>query len=92
MKLNDIRIDNSRYMECVDELATQITEMNFGADTYAESSEGRYKISWKKLGQENVMMFTEEAQDYYNEKYDEYDSLINESIINNLNNGIDLPF
>ena len=77
MKLNDIRIDNSRYMECVDELATQITEMNFGADTYAESSE---------VGQENVMMFTEEAQDYYNEKYDEYDSLINESIINNLNN------
>jgi|TARA_R110002110_G_scaffold34972_1_gene118465 hypothetical protein len=83
MKLSDIRIDNSRYMECVDELATQITEMNFGADTYAESSE---------VGQENVMMFTEEAQDYYNEKYDEYDSLINESIINNLNNGIDLPF
>lgn len=83
MKLNDIRIDNSRYMECVDELATQITEMNFGADTYGESSE---------VGQENVMMFTEEAQDYYNEKYDEYDSLINESIINILNNSIDLPF
>jgi hypothetical protein len=63
-----IRTDNSMYMECVDELATQITEMKFGSDTYAESSE---------VGQENVMMFTEEAQDYYNEKYDEYDSDMN---------------
>jgi hypothetical protein len=44
-----IRTDNSMYMECVDELATQITEMKFGSDTYAESSE---------VGQENVMMFT----------------------------------
>ena len=25
---------NSKLMECIDELATQITEMNFGADTY----------------------------------------------------------
>jgi hypothetical protein len=68
-----IKIDNSRYMECLDELATQITEMNYGADTYAESSE---------VGQENVIMFTEEAQDYYNEKYDEYDELINGMILN----------
>ena len=67
MTKQKLRIDNSIYMELIDELATQITEMNFGADTYGESSE---------VGQENVMMFTEEAQDYYNEKYDEYDSLI----------------
>ena len=68
MKLSDIRIDNSRYMECVDDLATQITEMNFGADTYGESSE---------VGQEGVVMFTEEAQDYYNEMYGEYEDLLN---------------
>jgi len=66
--MEKIHINNSRFMEFIDEMATQITEMNFGADTYAESSE---------VGQENVMMFTEEAQDYYNDKYDEYEAMAN---------------
>tara|TARA_R110002012_G_scaffold294008_1_gene489869 strand:+ start:991 stop:1182 length:192 start_codon:yes stop_codon:yes gene_type:complete len=44
-------------MEFIDEIATQITEMNFGADTYYN-----YK-------------FTDEAKDYYNEMYDEYEDL-----------------
>ncbi len=47
-------------MEFIDELATQITEMNFGADT------------WDGLG---GLHFTDEAQDYYNEMYDEYENL-----------------
>ena len=72
---NELRIDNSIYMEYIDKLASQITEMNYGADTYAESSE---------VGQEGELMFTEEAQDYYNEKYDEYDILI-EDLISKLN-------
>jgi len=59
---NKILVSDSKFLECVDELATQITEMNFGADTYAGSSE---------VGQENVMMFTEEAHDFYNEKFDD---------------------
>jgi len=75
MKKRKLRIDNSIYMEYIDKLASQITEMNYGADTYAESSE---------VGQEGELMFTEEAQDYYNEKYDEYDILI-EDLISNLN-------
>ena len=29
-----IYLDNSIYMELIDELATQITEMNFGQETY----------------------------------------------------------
>jgi len=29
-------IDNSRFMEFIDEMATQITEMNFGQETYDE--------------------------------------------------------
>ena len=66
--MEKIHINNSRFMEFIDEMVTQITEMNFGADTYAESSE---------VGQENVMMFTEEAQDYYNEVYDEYEAMAN---------------
>jgi len=61
-------IENSKFMECIDELSTQITEMNYGTDTYGASSE---------VGQEDVMMFTEDAQDFYNDKYDEYETLIN---------------
>ena len=63
-----IYIDNSRFMELVSELATQITEMNYGAETYGQSSE---------VGQEHVMMFQEEAQDYFNEMYDEYEMMFN---------------
>jgi len=54
-------IDNSRFMEFIDELATQITEMNFGADTWNADR----------------MVFTDEAQEYYNEMYDEYEMMAN---------------
>ena len=55
-------------MEFIDEMATQITEMNFGADTYVEVKiyEGSYETR-----------FSGEAQDYYNEVYDEYESMAN---------------
>jgi len=71
MKVNKILVRDSNFLECVDELATQITEMNFGADTYTEKKifEGRY---------ETVM--TEEAQDYYNEMFDEYEALLNNTL------------
>ena len=49
-------------MEFIDELATQITEMNFGAETYGELPSG-------------TIIFGDEAQDYYNEMYDEYENL-----------------
>ena len=71
MESNKILVSDSSFLERVDEIATQITEMNFGADTYAGSSE---------VGQENVMMFTEEAQDFYNEKFDEIETLINNTL------------
>jgi len=73
MRTSKILVSDSNFLECVDELATQITEMNYGADTYGESSE---------VGQEGVMMFTEEAQEYYNEKFDEYEALITRSTSN----------
>tara|TARA_R110000764_G_scaffold179983_1_gene266034 strand:+ start:1166 stop:1402 length:237 start_codon:yes stop_codon:yes gene_type:complete len=71
MKENKILVSDSNFLECVDELATQITEMNFGADTYTEKKifEGRY---------DTVM--TEEAQDYYNEMFDEYEALLNNTL------------
>lgn len=68
MAIQKVFIENSRFMEFIDELATQITEMNYGADTYGASSE---------VGQESVMMFQEEAQEFYNEKYDEYEHMLN---------------
>ena len=62
--MSKIYIENSKFMEYIDELATQITEMNFGADTWEEN-------------QMNTMVFTDEAQDFYNEMYDEYETLTN---------------
>ena len=66
--MEKIHINNSRFMEFIDEMVTQITEMNYGNDTYGGSS---------SVGQEIVMMFTDEAQDYYNEMYDEYEAMAN---------------
>lgn len=67
-KIQKIYIDNSNFMEFIDEMATQITEINFGADTYTEEKtfEGGYEIR-----------FTNEAQEYYNEMYDEYETMVN---------------
>tara|TARA_R110000803_G_scaffold133018_2_gene200204 strand:- start:2 stop:259 length:258 start_codon:yes stop_codon:yes gene_type:complete len=62
-------IDNSRFMEFIDEIATQITEMNFGADTTKEIKDG--------LSDGYVTIFTDEAQEYYNEMYDEYEMMAN---------------
>ena len=63
-----IYIENSLFMELVDEFATQITQMNFGQETYEERKifEGSYETH-----------FTNDAQEYYNEMYDEYESLLN---------------
>ena len=68
--MSKIYIENSTFMEFIDELATQITEMNYGAETYKE-----YKSI--KHGEEEVITFTDEAQDYYNEMYDEFETLTN---------------
>ena len=75
-----IYLDNSRYMEFIDEIATQITEIEFIHGTYATSSE---------VGQEDVVMFTEEAQDFYNERYDEVETMLNRTLGVYSNN--DLP-
>ena len=56
----------SNEMEFIDEIATQITEMNFKEKTYSQDKD-----------RNNEIMFTNEAQDYYNEMYDEYEGLTN---------------
>ena len=55
-----IYLDNSIFMELIGELATNITEMNYGQETY-----------------NGVEGFTDEAQEYYNETYDQYETLFN---------------
>ena len=64
-----IYIDNSLFMELVDEFATQITEMNYGQETYIDVVDG--------VALDNGMRFSNEAQEYYNEMYDEYEDLLN---------------
>ena len=66
--MGKIYIENSTFMEYIDELATRITEERFGEETFAPSSE---------VGQEDTIMFTEKAHDFYNETYDEYETLTN---------------
>ena len=59
-----IYIDNSRFMELIDEIVTQITEAEFKEQT-------------SKLAENGDWVLQEEAQDFYNEKYDEYENLFN---------------
>jgi len=72
---NQLDTENSRLMELVDSLATDITEMNFGQETFELAKDGT-------IASESDFVFTEEAQDYYNEKYDEYETLINNYLKN----------
>ncbi len=59
-------VDNSRFMEFIDEMATQITEMNFGADTWS---------CYRKYGGDFKMK--DDAQEFYNEMYDDYEMMVN---------------
>ena len=61
---NKIYIDNSRLMELIDEIVTQITEAEFKEQT-------------SKLAENGDWVLQEKAQDFYNEKYDEYENLFN---------------
>lgn len=56
-------IDNSKFMEFITEMATQLTEMNYGDDTFVYS--------------EDEPRFSEESQDFFNETYDEFEMMAN---------------
>ena len=66
------RIPNEKWMEFIDEITTQITEMNYGAETYKEIK--------SDLDNHTRFIFTDEAQDYYNEMYDEYETLLENTL------------
>tara|TARA_R110002072_G_scaffold17717_2_gene66838 strand:- start:1022 stop:1264 length:243 start_codon:yes stop_codon:yes gene_type:complete len=59
-------IDNSRFMEFVDELATQMTEMAYGEDGWVNYRD-----------EDGEMRLTDEAQDFYNQRYDEFENMVN---------------
>ena len=59
-------------MEFIDELATRITEEKFGEETWTEGS--------LEENQSDTMIFNEDAQDFYNETYDEYETLTNKML------------
>jgi hypothetical protein len=69
-----IYIDNAKYMEFIGEIATQLTELNFHEDTF-EVQRG-----------EGFIQFTDEAQDFYNERYDEVETLIKNTLNIHSNN------
>lgn len=64
-----IYIDNARYMEFIDEITTQITEERFGEEMYES-----------KDSTDNSFGLREEAQDYYNQKYDEVETILNKTL------------
>tara|TARA_R110000744_G_scaffold222594_1_gene341473 strand:- start:184 stop:426 length:243 start_codon:yes stop_codon:yes gene_type:complete len=71
MSSNKILVSDSIFLECIDELATQITEERFGDSATIEVESSVSK---------NFIIFTEEAQDFYNERFDEYETLINNTL------------
>ena len=60
---------NDKEMEFIDEIATQLTELNFHEDSFIPIQ------CENNVNETSGYMFTAEAQDFYNERYDEIESL-----------------
>ena len=76
--MTKIYIDNSRYMEFIDEVATKMTEI-----AYVDPTDGSciaYKEIQDGLSDDTCIVFTDEAQDYYNERYDEVETILNRTL------------
>ena len=68
----NVYIDNSIFMEFVDDIATEMTELMFQDETTIEVRDG--------LSDSMVTIFTDDAQDYYNDKYDEVETMLNNTL------------
>jgi len=62
------RIPNDKWIEFVSEIATQLTELNFHEETFWFDAE------------QNQTNFTDEAQDFFNERYDEVETLLENTL------------
>ena len=67
-----IYIDNAKYMEFIDDIATQMTEIAYKGKATLEVRDG--------LSDGVAIVFTDEAQDYYNDRYDDVETMLNKTI------------
>ena len=65
MEEKKIYIKNERFMEFIDELATEMTEMTYGVSAFDDSDSETVEL----------------AQDFYNKKYDQIESMANKMIL-----------
>ena len=65
-------IENSRLLECVCDIASMITNDKFGARATKEIQDG--------LSDSKCIVWTDDAQNFYNDMFDEIEGMI----INNL--------
>ena len=72
-----IYIDNSTFMEFVDEIATQMTEIAYHGNATIEI---KSKTSEVKEVNGSCVVFKDEAQDFYNERYDEVETILNRTL------------
>jgi hypothetical protein len=68
----NVYVDNSNFMEFVDDIATQITIQRFGEDAQIEVQDG--------LSDGVAIIFTEDAQDFYNEQYDWVETMLSNTL------------
>ena len=70
IQMSKHRVPNEKWMEFISEIATQLTELNFHEDTFETIN------VWNK----DCVVFTEEAQDFFNERYDEVETLLENTL------------
>ena len=73
IQMSKHRIPNEKWMEFISEIATQLTELNFHEDTFEFLPESEQT-------KENTVKFTEDAQDFFNERYDEVETLLENTL------------
>ena len=67
-----IYVNNSRYMEFVSDLADEITDLKFGSNHEVEIKDG--------LSDGTAYVLTDEAKEYYLQKYDEIEEALNNTL------------
>ena len=72
--MDKIHVNNSDYMEFIDMIATQMTEMAY-IDT--DGSCIAYEEVQFFPSDDTCLVFTDEAQDFYNDKYNEVETMLN---------------
>ena len=72
------RIPNEKWIEFVSEIATQLTELNFHEDTFVLEDETDVKLMSNVIHQ--TYRFTDKAQDFFNERYDEVETLLENTL------------